>query len=254
MIRSISIFAFFALATVLVIVLQPGPRPAYVYNAPDEVQTAASRNQVKILNDPAPAPVLKAPDDVLSKLKAAARREPVAAPAAVAPEASNGRSVDRLQAALNASLGTAPAPVSDAPRVAAAPAPVPVQVPVAVNPDLRAMSWQTLNALNGLGSEAKAPGQEGSLLNSIVRRSMGQVGGQPAPLVPAAAAPRVQQQAALGTPMQEYVVESGDTLALIAIKLYGSALASKRILAENPALRANPNDLRIGQVLRYHAN
>ena len=130
------------------------------------------------------------------------------------------------------------------------------------------MSWQTLNALNGIGHLSKAPGQQGSLLNSIVRRSMGHVDGtlivsapssqmRVAPSAPAVAinnAP-VRQVArakiAANTGMQNYTVSSGDTLALIAIKLYGSALATDLLLQDNPVLRQNPNTLRIGQQLNY---
>ncbi|MEP5155632.1 LysM domain-containing protein, partial [Planktotalea sp.] len=121
---------------------------------------------------------------------------------------------------------------------------------------------------------------EGSLLNSIVRRSMGQVGNAPAlariaaptpraapkpkPQVVAAAPVKRVQAAALAPAPQKavrqtavqstYVVASGDTLALIAIKLYGTALAIDDLLAQNPSLRSNPNSLRIGQVLQYAAN
>jgi nucleoid-associated protein YgaU len=55
----------------------------------------------------------------------------------------------------------------------------------------------------------------------------------------------------MGPEPSTYTVSSGDTLALIAIKLYGSALATDRLLADNPPLRRNPNELRIGQVLKY---
>lgn len=153
----------------------------------------------------------------------------------------------------------------------ATPAPVRAATPSTMPRD---MSWQTLNALNSLGQVSKAPGQEGSLLNSIVRRSLGHVDGtQPLQAAPTTfTAPRttavpaaqglVQRTARLAAPERgttglsgsasnTYTVSSGDTLALIAIKLYGSALATDRLLSDNPSLRRNPNALRIGQVLKY---
>ena len=286
MMRSVVIFSFFALATVLVIVLQPGPRSTYAYEAAETIEQETSRNFGGVLETAKTMPVLEAPDDVLGRLKAAS--EPEAAPAAVQPQSngtSNTGSLTRLQAALDASLGNEPV-VSDvepvpAPRVETVIEPSKPMVSAtysAVEPELRDMSWQTLNTLNSLGHEAKGPGQEGSLLNSIVRRSMGQVGNAPAPARIAAPAPRAApkpqvvaaapvkrvQAAALAPAPQKavrqtavqstYVVASGDTLALIAIKLYGTALAIDDLLAQNPSLRSNPNSLRIGQVLQYAAN
>ena len=256
MMRSITIFSFFAFATVLVIVLQPGPRPAYVYEQSEDTLHETSRNQVDVLQEPQAMPTLQAPDDVISELKAAAQPEPAVAIPEPTSDATGAGSLTRLQAALSASLGTQQPVQTDAaptPQAVSTPSPVP-----SVAPELRDMSWQTLNALNGLGRVAKAPGQEGSLLNSIVRRSMGQVSSTPAPrtqaatLVKPAPAARVKSVASTqSVGSQSYIVASGDTLALIAIKLYGSALAKDKLLSQNPDLRRNPDDLRIGQVLRY---
>ncbi len=256
MMRSITIFSFFALATVLVIVLQPGPRPAYVYEQSSDALHETSRNQVDVLKEPQQGTVLQAPDDVIARLKAAS--EPARAVVKEEPtsNATPTGSLTRLQAALDASLGT-PKIASDAvmPEAVQAPVAVPATRYQAVAPELRDMSWQTLNALNTLGHKTKAPGQEGSLLNSIVRRSMGQVGDQPVlrtqPVTTRVPKPAPRAQSASVGTKQSYVVASGDTLALIAIKLYGSALATDRLLADNPALRQNPNALRIGQVLSY---
>ncbi|MGB7318517.1 MAG: LysM domain-containing protein [Planktotalea sp.] len=265
MMRSITIFSFFALATVLVIVLQPGPRPSYVYEQSENALRETSRNEVDVLNEPKATPALQAPDEVISRLKAAARPAPAIKQAEPTSNLAPGGSLTRLQAALDASLGTNsvtsdadPEPVT---TVQTAPEPIrPVAQTMyqAVEPELRDMSWQTLNTLNSLGHKTKGPGQEGSLLNSIVRRSMGQVGNQPtAPVtsavraVPAPAQPALRTSAVQSGAKKSYVVASGDTLALIAIKLYGSALATDKLLSENPVLRQNPDALRIGQVLRY---
>ena len=260
MLRSITIFSFFALATVLVIVLQPGPRPDYAFEQGASDIHEASRNQVNVLPEPSQMPTLQAPDEVISELKAAAQVQKPAVSAEPTSDATSAGSLTRLQAALNASLGMQDVQTDAAPaapevldtRPTAAPSPYPT-----LAPELRDMSWQTLNALNGLGRASKAPGQEGSLLNSIVRRSMGQVTAQPVgqanrgQQIKATIAPSIVKPATQAAHERNYVVASGDTLALIAIKLYGSALAKDKLLSQNPALRKNPNDLRIGQVLRY---
>ena len=267
MVRSMIIFAFFALATVLVIVLQPGPRPQYAYEAREQMQHETTRNEVQVLPEPQNTQVLSAPNDVIAKLKAAAQPKPPAA-----TETGTTASLKRLQAALDASLGEAgtvsdarPGPVAaiDVPQDPAPQAPMYyASSSQAIAPELRDMSWQTLNTLNGLAQVSRAPGQEGSLLNSIVRRSMGHVDGtqilRTDPIVTRTSAvanvparPASNSQRPTKATARSYIVSSGDTLALIAIKLYGSALATDRLLSENPALRQNPNALRIGQVLKY---
>lgn len=267
MMRGISIFAFFTLSTILVIVLQPGPREDFANQPNPQALLETSRNETQVFQTPQTAEKLPVPDDVIAELKAGvqpAQQDPVEV-AVIETETT----LQRLQTALNAS--NAPKPVfTDA--VAASPQPTQRQPQVAIQaiaPELRDMSWQTLNALNNIGHVSKAPGQQGSLLNSIVRRSMGHVDGTqivrsktPTP-TPTFLAPRAA--VAVQTPAQKpqrarvtaarvdnrYTVSSGDTLALIAIKLYGSALATDRLLEDNPALRQNPNALRIGQVLSY---
>ena len=273
MIRSVSIFAFFAFSTVLIIVLQPGPRSDYSYAPAKQAVDETSRNDISVLPAPQKTVVLTAPDETIAKLKAGAK--PIAKNQE--PEALNDSadSPPLLQAALNASLAQ-PDVVVDAAivptkaPVAAPVVPVAVLVPQIIAPELRDMSWQTLNALNGIAQLKRGPGQEGSLLNSIVRRSMGQVDGtqirvahSAAHVVPVtgnvgASVPEPQPAVinvsvtpTSAASQQSYVVSSGDSLALIAIKLYGSALATDRLMAENPELRQNPNALRIGQILKY---
>ncbi|MGH1576665.1 MAG: LysM peptidoglycan-binding domain-containing protein [Planktotalea sp.] len=262
--RGIAIFSFFALSTVLIIFLQPGPRPAYVYERSEMPTNTTSRNEVDVLFTPPAKPTLEAPDEVISELKSAKIAQSAAQPEQPQPAmGQNSGSLDRLQSVLTASLeseqvvqstpdtsqhiASIPAvqPATRAPEI------VPAQ---AVAPELRDMSWQTLNTLNSLGQISKAPGQEGSLLSSIVRRSMGQVDASDMkhPKMPiAATTPARAVSPEPRTGMQTYVVVPGDTLALIAVKLHGSALATDRLLSQNPTLRQNPNALRIGQVLKY---
>ena len=269
MMRSVLIFSFFALATVMVIVFQPGPRPDYAYEQTEAVLNETSRNEVQVLRDPQPVPALSVPDDVINELKTSSK-------AVLRPDPLAGATSDalqNLQATLDASLAvedlandaTDQTNVSALDQTPAQERPYVSSKTQAIAPELRDMSWQTLNALNTLSHKSKAPGQEGSLLNSIVRRSMGHVDGTQI-VRPSAVAPRVNVEVTRDVQIQapsnatqikatqNYVVASGDTLALIAIKLYGSALATERLVAENPALRQNPNDLRIGQLLRYSVN
>jgi len=251
MTRSILIFSLFALATILVIVLQPGPRPEYAYENAQLSSQEASRNTLEAFNEHGARPILTAPDDVISNLKAGAKSKRVID---ATDQGTSLASPNRVEAALGTPLNT---------NVVSSDALQPNN-----SSDLRAMSWQTLNALNGLGRGASAPGQEGSLLSSIVRRSMGQIDGS-APIQAPAAVQSPNFEAIINSPSskpilqvnqstdfqtnvgQNYIVASGDTLALIAIKLYGTALATDELLIQNPELRRNPNALRIGQVLKY---
>jgi hypothetical protein len=293
MIRSIMIVAGFVIATVLVIVLQPGPRPDFGGTIADP-DALATRNETTVLDRPDAQPGFALPDTVISDIKSA--NQPKAASAT--QRGTSGRptpisSLEELQAVFgaqnqNVQVQAAPEPkLQPAPQTQVAAVrstrldtsvtsaqPVAGDLPAARSPassELRDMSWQTLNQLSRLGAGKEAPGQQGSLLNSIVRRSMNYVDGAPSPRAAAPertqalAAPQVQftpapvrQTGGTGArdlraaqPMREYTVQSGDTLAVIAIKLFGSALDTDRILASNPELRQNPNSLKIGQVLNY---
>ena len=270
MMRGFLIFAFFTISTLLIIVLQPGLRDDFAYQQNPQALLETSRNQMQVLDEPREDTLLTIPDDVISELKAGGTEQSVQP--IVAPEAADtGAVLNRLQATLATPINT-DAAVSDALAEATTvfqqPSVRPQASIHAIAPELRDMSWQTLNALNGIGHVSKAPGQQGSLLNSIVRRSMGHVDGtlivsapssqmRVAPSAPAVAinnAPVRQVERAkiaANTGLQNYKVSSGDTLALIAIKLYGSALATDQLLQDNPVLRQNPNTLRIGQQLNY---
>ena len=271
MMRGFLIFAFFTISTLLVIVLQPGPRDDFAYQQNPQALLETSRNQMQVLDEPREDTLLTIPDDVISELKAGGTDQSVQ-PIVAREAADTGVILNRLQATLATPINT-DAAVSDALAEATTvfqqPSVQPQASIHAIAPELRDMSWQTLNALNGIGYVSKAPGQQGSLLNSIVRRSMGHVDGTlivsapssqmrvalSAPAVAINNAPVRRQAArakiAANTGLQNYTVSSGDTLALIAIKLYGSALATDQLLQDNPVLRQNPNTLRIGQQWNY---
>jgi len=173
MMRGISIFAFFTVSTILVIILQPGPRETFVNQPNPQALLEATRNETHVFQTPQIADKLPVPDDVIAELKKG-----------VQPRPQNQADI----AVIETETALQPAQTSSTPEavfvetVAAPPQPQPefrqpqgaIQ---AVAPELRDMSWQTLNALNTIGHVSKAPGQQGSLLNSIVRRSMGYVDG-----------------------------------------------------------------------------
>lgn len=281
MIRSLSIFSFFACSTILIIVLQPGPRETHTLDS--GYVGDATRNDLNVLrDDPAMSQgSLELPDEVILKIKQSASAasdvspvQPVAVQTQPTRSASmqlggsvrtdETPSVEMLDTTVRAALAVPTpqaAPVEQAATMQDAAA---YDAPVAAAPvpsGLRDMSWQTLNQLSRLGTTNTAPGAEGSLLGSIVRRSMTHVNTAPtqpvARTAPVAAEPDIQYfrpQSTVSPGMQTYTVTSGDTLALIAIKLYGSALSREKLIADNPELRANPDVLRIGQVLKYRGS
>ena len=134
----------------------------------------------------------------------------------------------------------APSPEPTAPR----PAPrVTASLPAADLDDqsLRKMTWETLSNLNQATGREKAPGQPGSLLHTIVRRSLNEVPAQ----VAATAAP--------STP-DVYVVQPGDSLVSIAETVYGDVNMTGPLFAANQSLLTRPDDLKAGQTLILPAN
>ena len=144
----------------------------------------------------------------------------------------------------------APAPARSSSAPVATAAPVPSQ-PAAIRPaapvtpiplpdsDLRRMTWSTLANLNAATGRETAPGQPGSLLHTIVQRSL-QDGAPGAPTLDAKAADLV--------PLS-YRVKPGDSLASIAEALYGDVNMTGPLFAANRTILTRPDDLRAGQVL-----
>lgn len=124
-----------------------------------------------------------------------------------------------------------PALPSAEPAQAAAP------VPTAGLDDqaMRQMTWETLSSLNHATGRQTAPGQPGSLLHTIVRRSLD---------APVGAAP---PQA--GKMADMYVVQAGDSLVSIAEKIYGDVNMTGPLFAANQSILTRPDDLRPGQTL-----
>lgn len=119
-------------------------------------------------------------------------------------------------------------------------APASPQPRIAQNVDdqeMRQMTWQTLSSLNQATGQEKAPGQPGSLLHTIVRRSLSEAPGEV--YVPSAGS---QQQ-------RVYVVQKGDTLVSIAERVYGDVNMTVPLILANQSVLERPDDLRPGQRL-----
>lgn len=126
-------------------------------------------------------------------------------------------------------LFTAPQPAPTA--TAAAPADMDDQ-------SIRRMTWDTLSNLNQATGRESAPGQPGSLLHTIVRRSLDDQGA--APGVGGSA-----QSARNGV----YVVQPGDSLVSIAQSIYGDVNMTGPLFAANQELLKGPDSLQPGQSL-----
>ncbi|CUH79035.1 LysM peptidoglycan-binding domain-containing protein [Tropicibacter naphthalenivorans] len=100
---------------------------------------------------------------------------------------------------------------------------------------LRKMTWDTLSSLNHATGRETAPGQPGSLLHTIVRRSLD--------------APAAGQAAPQGVAPTIYVVQPGDSLVSIADKVYGDVNMTGPLFAANQAILTRPDDLAPGQTL-----
>lgn len=157
--------------------------------------------------------------------------QPGALPTEPAPEQPATRAGTALP------LDTVAAPPDPAPEPATAPRPEPPRPAVAeLNGDdrLRRMTWDTLSKLNNATGRDAAPGRPGSLLHTIVQRSL--QSGDP-------------QTAPVGDPPATYVVQPGDSLASIAEALYGDVNMTGPLFAANQPQLAQPDDLRAGQRL-----
>lgn len=246
--------------TIGLIVLQPGPRGHFdppadlrqvsrgqsdlsMTTAPTQPAATGAREDSALLADPAPGTApheeASAPADQTGNPSSAL---PVTAPGVAfspdTPQPGSGGAV-ALAMAQDGTLRGAGAQRSPAP-----------------SPELREMSWSILESLNAASGRDAAPGEPGSLLHTIVGRAMQDPSIDPAHLQDRRPRPdpavSASASAPAGTPTagRTYVVQSGDTLRLIAQRAYGDAAAYERIFNANRDRMDSTEDLRSGQVIR----
>ena len=97
------------------------------------------------------------------------------------------------------------------------------------------MTWDTLANLNNATGQDVPPGQPGSLLHTIVRRSLSDAGDGSV----------ATRESGLGS----YLVQEGDSLVSIAERVYGDVNMTGPLFAANQDALTRPDDLRSGQVL-----
>lgn len=121
--------------------------------------------------------------------------------------------------------------------------------------NLRDMTFSAISQVKSATTgQAPAPGQPGSLLHSVVQRSMSTdapAAGQPTP-------PRSEPlHAATGADdspgSRTYQVRTGDTLVAIAEALYGDANMSTHLFMNNTEIMPRPDSLTPGMVLTLPA-
>ena len=168
-------------------------------------------------------------------------------------EAALSQPVTRAEPALDAAGrggGLAPGLSESTPAIVMAPdtalrpaAPAPARISagdgaVADDEALRRMTWDALSNLNRATGRETAPGQPGSLLHAIVRRSLDEGLPDPARLADGT-----------GAENSHYEVQAGDTLVSIALAIYGDVNMTGPLFAANQDQLVRPDDLRPGQTL-----
>lgn len=145
-------------------------------------------------------------------------------------------------------------------EVVAAPAPLPAALrPVdtsatsAEQPvNMRDMTFSAISNLKSVTTgEAPAPGQPGSLLHSVVQRTIAQEAPSPGAAPPLTQIEPVRTETApLPTDTGSYFVRQGDTLLSIAKDVYGDIAMASEIYRSNADVMASPDSLRPGMVLK----
>lgn len=146
--------------------------------------------------------------------------------------------------------GLSPSQTPPTPQVLTATRAEPVQIPDPVtleteNP-IRDMTFQAIANVTAITTGAPpSPGQPGSLLHSVVQRSIAHTTTAPPP---DARAPRsnLSDDSATDT----YRVEAGDTLLSIARNRFGDSAKASEIYENNRQILTSPDSLRPGMVLK----
>jgi nucleoid-associated protein YgaU len=153
-----------------------------------------------------------------------------------------------------------------APEVTPVVAPTPVQVPTPMPQlattdqatyqptNLRDMTFSAISNLKSVTTgEAPAPGQPGSLLHSVVQRSIANSTAAPT-TAPQVTAPQVTEIRPVSAPRLPstgaYFVRPGDTLLSIAKEVYGDTTMSSEIFRHNTNILTSPDSLKPGMVLK----
>lgn len=152
---------------------------------------------------------------------------------------------------------TPPRTLEVAPVTAPAPVQVPTPMPQLATTDhaedapsnLRDMTFSAISNLKSVTTgEAPAPGQPGSLLHSVVQRSIANSTAAPTTAPPVTeirpiSAPRLPSTGS-------YFVRPGDTLLSIAKEVYDDTTMSSEIFRHNTNILTSPDSLKPGMVLK----
>jgi nucleoid-associated protein YgaU len=112
---------------------------------------------------------------------------------------------------------------------------------------MRDMTFVAISNLKSVTTgEAPAPGEPGSLLHSVVQRS---IGAKPVQIEPQAAPVTVAAQPTRRPSVVSYFVLPGDTLVSIAQELYGDANMASELFLKNTDIISRPDSLSVGMVL-----
>ena len=117
--------------------------------------------------------------------------------------------------------------------------------------NMRDMTFSAISNLKSVTTgEVPAPGQPGSLLHSVVQRSIANSTTAQAP------APRLTEVETVSTRPPRipttgaYFVRPGDTLLSIAKEVYGDTSMSSEIFRQNTNIMTSPDSLKAGMVLK----
>lgn len=155
------------------------------------------------------------------------------------------------------------APVVNEPQeieTVAAPIPAPVQVvdakPQAADQptNIRDMTFSAISNLKSVTTgEAPAPGQPGSLLHSVVQRSIAKTASPTDATPTLTEITPVRTETAPSADDGTYLVRDGDTLLSIAKEVYGDTGMASEIYRGNVDIMASPDSLTPGMTLKLPA-
>jgi nucleoid-associated protein YgaU len=145
-------------------------------------------------------------------------------------------------------------PPPAAPMAVAAPAPLPQVTPSPKTDAPTNMRDMTFSAISNLKSvttgEAPAPGQPGSLLHSVVQRSIANKTPSSATSPTLTEVEQVRSEPVRMPSTGVYFVRPGDTLLSIAKELYGDTAMSAELFRNNADIMVSPDSLKPGMVLK----